>query len=82
MPDRERARSAIRFDMAWQIFRLGFPLARLWWGLHRRPHAGALVAVHVGQALLLVRSSYRTAWNFRGAVSGAVKRPRRRHGVS
>jgi 8-oxo-dGTP diphosphatase len=67
MPDHERARSATRCDMAWQTaFRLGFPLARLWWRLRRRPHAGALVAIHVGQAMLLVRSSYRIAWNFPG----------------
>jgi 8-oxo-dGTP diphosphatase len=46
MPNRERARSATRFDMAWQTaFRLGFPLARLWWRLRRRPHVGALVAI-------------------------------------
>jgi 8-oxo-dGTP diphosphatase len=72
MPDRERTRSATRFDIAWQTaFRLGFPLARLWWRLWRRPHAGALVAIHVGHALLLVRSSYRIAWNFPG---GAIRR--------
>jgi 8-oxo-dGTP diphosphatase len=72
MPDLERARSATRFDMVWQAaFRLGFPLARLWWRLRRRPHVGALVAVHVGQALLLVRSSYRIAWNFPG---GGIRR--------
>jgi 8-oxo-dGTP diphosphatase len=72
MPDRERARSTTLFDIAWQIaFRLGFPLARLWWRLRRWPHAGALVAIHVGQALLLVRSSYRTAWNFPG---GGIRR--------
>jgi 8-oxo-dGTP diphosphatase len=47
-------------------FRLGFPLARLWWTLSRQRHEGALVAIYVGPALLLVRSSYRTAWNFPG----------------
>jgi 8-oxo-dGTP diphosphatase len=72
MPDRERARSATRVDMAWQTaFRLGFPFARLWWRLRRRRHAGALVAIHVGEALLLVRSSYRIAWNFPG---GGIRR--------
>jgi 8-oxo-dGTP diphosphatase len=72
MPHRERARSATRFDMAWQMaFRLGFPLARLWWRLWRPPHAGALVAIHVGEGLLLVRSSYRIAWNFPG---GGIQR--------
>jgi NUDIX domain len=72
MPDREGARSANRFDIAWQMaFRLGFPLARLWWRLRRRPHVGALVAIYVGEALLLVRSSYRIAWNFPG---GGIRR--------
>src|ERR1700722_12217810 len=72
MPDRERARSPTRLDMAWQTaFRLGFPLARRWWRLRRRPHAGALVAIYVGEALLLVRSSYRIAWNFPG---GGIRR--------
>src|SRR5262249_24300079 len=49
-------------DIAWQIlFRLGFPVARIW-----RRHVGALVAIHVGQSLLLLRSSYRSDWNFPG----------------
>jgi ADP-ribose pyrophosphatase YjhB (NUDIX family) len=72
MPSLEHAPSATRFDRVWQTaFRLGFPLARLWWRLRRRPHAGALVAIHVGQALLLVRSSYRIALNFPG---GGIRR--------
>jgi 8-oxo-dGTP diphosphatase len=59
-------------DAAWRlVFRLGFPLARVWWRLRRPRHEGALVAVHVGRALLLVRSSYRVEWNFPG---GSVKR--------
>jgi 8-oxo-dGTP pyrophosphatase MutT (NUDIX family) len=54
-------------DLAWRTaYRCGFPLARIWWRLRRRGHEGALVAIHVGQALLLVRSSYRAAWNFPG----------------
>ena len=61
------ARSSKLIDAAWRIaFRLGFPLALLWWRLRRPQHEGALVAVHVGAALLLVRSSYRIAWNFPG----------------
>jgi 8-oxo-dGTP diphosphatase len=76
MPDRERARSATWSDSAWRTaFRLGFPLARLWWRLRRRPHEGALVAIHVGQALLLVRSSYRIAWNFPGGGSRRGETP-------
>jgi 8-oxo-dGTP diphosphatase len=51
----------------WRIvFRLAFPLARVWWWLRRRQHEGALVAVYVGPALLLLRSSYRSEWNFPG----------------
>jgi 8-oxo-dGTP pyrophosphatase MutT (NUDIX family) len=54
-------------DIAWQaVFRLGFPLARIWWRLVRRRHEGAIVAIHVGQSLLLLRSSYRSAWTFPG----------------
>jgi 8-oxo-dGTP pyrophosphatase MutT (NUDIX family) len=54
------------------VFRLGFPLARIWWRLRRRrQHEGALVAIHVGQSLLVLRSSYRSAWNFPG---GSVRR--------
>ena len=61
------ARSSKLIDTAWRMaFRLGFPLALLWWRLRRPRHEGALVAVHVGAALLLVRSSYRIAWNFPG----------------
>lgn len=47
-------------------FRLGFPLARAWWRLWRPRHEGALVAVWVGPDLLLLRSSYRRAWNLPG----------------
>jgi 8-oxo-dGTP pyrophosphatase MutT (NUDIX family) len=56
-----------RTDTVWQVaYRLGFPLARLWWRLRRQRHEGALVAVHVGLSVLLLRSSYRSAWNFPG----------------
>jgi 8-oxo-dGTP pyrophosphatase MutT (NUDIX family) len=59
-------------DLAWRTaYRCGFPLARIWWRLRRRDHQGALVAIHVGQAVLLVRSSYRAAWNFPG---GSVRK--------
>ncbi len=54
-------------DRAWQtIYRVAFPLARRWWRLRGKHHQGALVAVWVDQALLLLRSSYRTEWNFPG----------------
>ena len=72
MPDLEHARPSTIRDAAWRTaYRLGFPLARLWWRLRRRWHEGALVAVHIGPALLLVRSSYRIAWNFPG---GTIRR--------
>ena len=48
------------------VYRAGFPVARLWWRLSRPRHEGALVAVHVGDALLVVRSSYRREWNLPG----------------
>ena len=61
------ARSSRLIDAAWRMaYRLGFPLALLWWRLRRPRHEGALVAVHVGAALLLLRTSYRVAWNFPG----------------
>ncbi|SAK92237.1 NUDIX hydrolase [Caballeronia hypogeia] len=54
-------------DAVWRLaFRLGFPLARAWWRL-RRPHLeGALVAIYVGQSLLLLKTSYRSEWSFPG----------------
>jgi 8-oxo-dGTP pyrophosphatase MutT (NUDIX family) len=59
-------------DLLWQtVFRLGFPVARTWWRIWRSRHQGALVAVHVDHSLLLLRSSYRSAWNFPG---GSVRR--------
>ncbi len=58
--------SALR-DAFWRLaYRLGFPVARLWWRLTRAQHEGALVAVHVGRELLIVRSSYRSEWSFPG----------------
>jgi 8-oxo-dGTP pyrophosphatase MutT (NUDIX family) len=42
----------------------GAPAGAGW--LLRVRHEGALVAIYVGQSLLLLRSSYRSAWNFPG----------------
>src|ERR1051326_7701606 len=53
------------------VFRVGFPLARMWWKLTCPRHQGAMVAVYVGSALLLVRSSYRKEWHLPG---GGVRR--------
>jgi 8-oxo-dGTP pyrophosphatase MutT (NUDIX family) len=69
MPDLVHARPSTIRDAAWRTaYLLGFPLARIWWHLRRERHEGALVAVHVGSALLLVRSSYLIAWNFPGGI--------------
>jgi 8-oxo-dGTP diphosphatase len=69
MSDVGQARRSTLLDAAWRTaFRLGFPLARVWWQLRHQQHEGALVAVYVGRALLLVRSSYRIEWNFPGGT--------------
>src|SRR2546429_3190778 len=69
MSDLGQARRSTLLDAAWRIaYRIGFPLARIWWRLRHQQHEGALVAVYVGQALLLVRSSYRIEWNFPGGT--------------
>jgi 8-oxo-dGTP diphosphatase len=67
MPSLERMRPAMLIDFAWRmVLRLGFRFARAWWYLRRPRHEGALVAIYVGRALLLVESSYRAEWNFPG----------------
>jgi len=62
-----RAPLSSLLDFAWRTaFRIGFPLARTWWRLARSRREGVAVAVYVGDALLLVRPSYRTGWHFPG----------------
>lgn len=76
MPDLEQAPPSSLLDLLWRTtFRLGFPLARIWWWLRRSRHEGALVAIYVGPALLLVRSSYRIEWNFPGGGIRAGEMP-------
>ena len=59
-------------DLGWQwTYRLGFPLGRTIWHVRRNRHEGAVVALHVGPKLLLLKSSYRAAWNFPG---GTIRR--------
>lgn len=54
-------------DLMWQwALRLGYGVARQWWRLRRPPHHGALVAIWVGDSLLLLRPSYRRGWNLPG----------------
>ncbi|MGY4606956.1 8-oxo-dGTP diphosphatase [Bradyrhizobium sp. USDA 4474] len=67
MSDLGPARPSTLLDAVWRTaYRVGFPLARVWWRLRHQQHEGALVAVYIDQALLLVRSSYRIEWNFPG----------------
>ncbi|MFM0210970.1 NUDIX hydrolase [Paraburkholderia sediminicola] len=67
MPSLERVQPAMLIDAVWRmVLRLGFPFARAWWHLRRPRHEGALVAIYVGRAVLLVKSSYRAEWNFPG----------------
>lgn len=76
MPVPESLPAPTPLDRTWQLaFRLGFPLARVWWRLRGSRHEGALVALHVGAELLLVRSSYRTEWNFPGGGIRAGETP-------
>ena len=68
----ERTPLSSLLDFAWRTaFRLGFPLARIWWRLTRPRHEGVVVAVYVGPALLLVRTSYLVGWHLPG---GGVRR--------
>ena len=67
MPRLERGRSAMLIDAVWRMaLRVGFQLARVWWHLRLPRHEGALVAIYVGRALLLLKSTYRAEWNFPG----------------
>jgi 8-oxo-dGTP diphosphatase len=70
------ASSSPVIDLAWRTaYRLGYPLVRGWWHLTRPRHEGAVVAIHVGAALLLVRSSYRTGWHLPGGGIHAGEMP-------
>ena len=63
-------------DRAWQTgLRLAFPVVRAWWFIRRRPHRGALVAIWVDGAVLLIRSSYRAGWSFPGGGIKAGESP-------
>jgi len=67
MTDDHATAPAVLADRAWQVaYRLAYPLAVLWWRVRRPRHRGALVALRVGPAVLLLRTSYRRAWNLPG----------------
>ncbi len=67
MPNPKRTRTTRFIDACWRIaLRIGFRLARAWWHVRRPNHEGALVAIYVGQELLLVKSSYRPEWGLPG----------------
>jgi 8-oxo-dGTP diphosphatase len=53
------------------VYRLGFVAARGWWFLRRPRHEGVLVAIWVGDRVLVVRQSYRKTLCFPG---GGVNR--------
>ena len=76
MPSPARPRSTALIDSIWRVaLRAGFRLARLWWHLRRPRHEGALVAIYIGQSLLLVKSSYRTEWGLPGGSIHAGETP-------
>ncbi|BCQ27491.1 NUDIX domain-containing protein (plasmid) [Caballeronia sp. NK8] len=76
MPNIEQARRPRLVDRVWRaMLRLAFPLARVWWTFRRPRHEGALVAIYVGQALLLLKSSYRSEWNLPGGSVHAGETP-------
>ena len=67
MPSLERTRPDTLVDWVWRVgLRVAFRCARVWWHIRRPSHEGALVAIYVGPDVLLVKSSYRTEWNFPG----------------
>lgn len=63
-------------DLAYRsAYRVGFALALLVWRTRRPTHNGALVAIHVGDELLLVRQSYRGALSLPGGGVASGETP-------
>jgi 8-oxo-dGTP diphosphatase len=48
------------------VYRLGFPVARAWWAIRRPDHYGVMVAVWIEGRVLVLRSSYRSSFDFPG----------------
>jgi 8-oxo-dGTP pyrophosphatase MutT (NUDIX family) len=61
-------------DSLIKLHRLGYRLAHrllmLWWFLRRPTTRGALVAIHDGTRLLVLRTSYRPGWTLPGGAVG------------
>lgn len=51
-------------------YRLGFPLALIWWAVRRPEHHGAIVAVWLEGRVLVLRPSYRDSYDFPGGGIG------------
>src|SRR4051794_38050725 len=57
-------------------YRLGYPLARAWWWLTRPSAEGVAVAVSAGDAVLVVRQSFRDGLGLVGGGRGKGELPR------
>lgn len=57
------------------IYRLGYPVARLWWFVRRPPHQGVVVAVWHAGRLLLIDNSYRVRPSLPGGGIGRGETP-------
>ncbi len=64
-------------DRFWRLaYRVGFRAARLWWRLRRPAHYGAVVAVWLGDDILVLRQSYRSNPSWPGGGVRAGEHPR------
>lgn len=57
------------------LYWLGFRIMRCWWFLRRPPHRGALIAVWVGDRVLVQHLSYRVHLNLPGGGVHAGEAP-------
>jgi 8-oxo-dGTP diphosphatase len=63
-------------DLAFRlVYRMGFPVARLWWALRRQEHRGAIVAVWHEGSVLMLHPSYRGTLDFPGGGVDAEETP-------